>query len=108
MPASTPAIHFCDRILYLGQAPQVVSTVLAGGRVTLTDAAPLRDDVSTDEITPLPILTHFDEKLARYSYTGVKIAGVLPIGVDAVRASATAKALRASTAPRPRNSPASG
>ncbi|MBN8756664.1 MULTISPECIES: aconitase family protein [unclassified Variovorax] len=87
MPASTPAIHFCDRILYLGQAPQVVSTVLAGGRVTLTDAAPLRDDVSTDEITPLPILTHFDEKLARYSYTGVKIAGVLPIGVDAVRAS---------------------
>jgi 3-isopropylmalate/(R)-2-methylmalate dehydratase large subunit len=46
----------------------------------------LRDDVSTDEITPVPILTHYDDKLGRYPYTGLAVGGARPIGVDAVRA----------------------
>ena len=48
--------------------------------------APLRDDVSTDEITPLPILSHYDDELGRYPYTGFKAGDELPIGADAIRA----------------------
>lgn len=46
----------------------------------------MRDDVSTDEITPLPILTHYDDQLGRYPYTGFRADGAAPIGIDAVRA----------------------
>src|SRR5690606_23022420 len=46
-----------------------------------------RDDISTDEITPVPILTHFDEKLGRYPYTGLQVGNTRPIGPDAIRSS---------------------
>lgn len=46
----------------------------------LRDGGRLRDDVSTDEITPVPILTHYDRKLAQYPYTGFKADGGFPIG----------------------------
>lgn len=80
------ALHFNARILFLSQSPAPVEAALRGAAVTLAQAAPLRDDVSTDEITPLPILTHYDEKLGRYPYTGFKAGDSLPIGAGAVRA----------------------
>jgi 3-isopropylmalate/(R)-2-methylmalate dehydratase large subunit len=46
----------------------------------LRDGGRLRDDVSTDEITPVPILTHYDRRLAQYPYTGFKADGGFPIG----------------------------
>ena len=55
-----------------------------GHDLDLTTAGPLRDDISTDEITPVPILTHYDERLGRYPYTGFKVEGRTPIGVGAV------------------------
>jgi 3-isopropylmalate/(R)-2-methylmalate dehydratase large subunit len=58
---------------------------LHGERVPLAAARPLRDDISTDEITPLPILTHYDDKLGRYPYTGFRAGDATPIGTDAVR-----------------------
>src|SRR6185295_10069819 len=58
----------------------------AGRRLSRAQDGALRDDVSTDEITPVPILTHYDDKLGRYPYTGFSLDGVRPIGVDAVRA----------------------
>lgn len=77
MPALQPAaaqdlsaLRFARRILFLGVAPQVAERCLAGDTPPLAQARPLRDDVSTDEITPLPILTHYDDKLGRYPYTG--------------------------------------
>ncbi|MES2972457.1 MAG: aconitase family protein [Pseudomonadota bacterium] len=45
----------------------------------------LRDDISTDEISPVPILTHYDDKLGRYPYTGFRSGGAMPIGPGAVR-----------------------
>ena len=45
----------------------------------LKDSGRLRDDVSTDEITPVAILSHYDEKLARFPYTGLQADGGLPI-----------------------------
>ena len=64
----------------------MVRRSLSGERVPLAQAQPLRDDVSTDEITPLPILTHYDEQLGRYPYTGFRAGDSTPIGIDAVRA----------------------
>lgn len=58
---------------------------LRGERVPLAEARPLRDDISTDEITPLPILTHYDDKLGRYPYTGFRAGDATPIGIDAIR-----------------------
>ncbi len=45
----------------------------------------MRDDISTDKITPLPSLAYFDARLAGHVYAGVKAGAVLPIAVDAVR-----------------------
>ncbi|HSV78081.1 MAG TPA: aconitase family protein [Ramlibacter sp.] len=58
---------------------------LAGERLALSHCRPLRDDVSTDEITPAPDLVHFDERLGRYPYTGFRSGDQSPIAVDAVR-----------------------
>ena len=82
---SLSALRFAPRILFLGAAPQVPERCLAGDMPSLAEALPLRDDVSTDEITPLPVLTHYDDKLARYPYTGFKAGDRLPIGADAIR-----------------------
>lgn len=84
---SLPALRFAPSILYLSQSPEVLTRALAGQRVALPEALPLRDDISTDEITPIAILTHFDEQLGRYPYTGFKAGGQAPIGVDALRTS---------------------
>lgn len=73
------------RLLFLSQDPARVAAQLDGAALSQEAAAPLRDDISTDEITPVPILTHFDEKLGRYPYTGFRADGALPIGIDAVR-----------------------
>ena len=52
----------------------------------LRDAGRLRDDVSTDEITPAAILSHFDHRLAQYPYTGFKADGGFPIAKGDVAA----------------------
>ncbi len=70
------------RLLFLAREPACVAAQLAGAAA---EAGALRDDISTDEITPVPILTHFDEKLGRYPYTGFRAGDAQPIGVDAVR-----------------------
>ncbi|CAN7563793.1 aconitase family protein [Variovorax sp. LjRoot84] len=87
-PASDdlPALRFAPRLLFLSSSPEVVEQCLRGETPALAEAMPLRDDISTDEITPLPILTHYDDKLGRYPYTGFKTGDRLPVGTDAVRA----------------------
>lgn len=73
------------RLLFLSRDPALISAQLAGASLSAWQAGPLRDDISTDEITPVPILTHFDDKLGRYPYTGLRAGEALPIGVDAIR-----------------------
>ena len=74
------------RILLLSQHAQVVRDQLAGERVTRAQAGPLRDDVSTDEITPVRIMSHYDDRLARFPYTGFTVQGERPIAAGAVQA----------------------
>jgi len=84
-PGADPLLRFNPRLLFLSTRPAVVGDGLAGRPVTLAGARPLRDEVSTDEIIPLPAMVHFDATLGRHPYTGFTAGGQRPIGVDAVR-----------------------
>ncbi|MFC7734688.1 aconitase family protein [Roseomonas sp. GCM10028921] len=74
------------RILFLSEDPALIAAQLGGRDLLAGEAGKLRDEISTDEITPLPSLVYFDERLADHAYTGVKAGDALPIGVGAVRA----------------------
>ncbi|SAK49456.1 isopropylmalate isomerase large subunit [Caballeronia fortuita] len=74
------------RILFLASDPAKVERQLAGIDLTLDEAGALRDDVSTDEITPISVLTRFDERLGQCPYVGFHAGGRNPVGHDAVRA----------------------
>lgn len=74
------------RMLFLAQSAAAVRAQRAGEQLTLAAAGPLRVDVSTDEITPVRIMSHYDGKLARFPYTGFTVEGERPIGVGAVQA----------------------
>ena len=63
------------RILILGTAPDAVTRQLAGEDLSLAEAGALRNDVSTDEITPLPCMLVFDERLGQFAHTGTIIDG---------------------------------
>ncbi len=73
------------RLLFLCSDPAKVRAQLAGEHLDPGAAGPLRDDISTDEISPLPAMVHFDETLGRHPYTGFKAGDEWPIGRDAIR-----------------------
>jgi len=72
------------RILYLADDPAVVRRQLEGDRLRRNQAGLLRNDVSTDEISPVHIMSHYDEKLARFPYTGLTCRGDKPVAPSAV------------------------
>ena len=78
-------IRFTGRVLYLSCSPEAVRRQLAGENLTLAECLPLRDDVSTDEITPTTIMMTYDERLGRYPYVGFEAGGEMPIGTDAIK-----------------------
>ena len=78
-------LRLTGRLLFLSDDPARVAAQL-GGEVLSTDAAaPLRSDISTDEISPLPAMVHFDAELGRHAHTGFTAGGQRPIAVDALR-----------------------
>ncbi|KML19707.1 MULTISPECIES: aconitase family protein [Burkholderia] len=79
-------VDVAGRILFLCDDPERVERQLGGVDLTEADAGPLRDDVSTDEITPMSVLTRFDERLGRFPYLGFRTGGRNPVGPDGVRA----------------------
>ena len=74
------------RVLLLCTDPTAMREQMAGRDLTLAEAGKLRDDVSTDEITPVHIMSHYDESLARFPYTGFRSGGDTPIAPGAVQA----------------------
>ncbi len=74
-----------SRRLYLSRDPALVRAQLAGRALTLADAGALRDDISTDEISPLAAMVHFDAALGRHVLTGFTTGGERPIARDGVR-----------------------
>lgn len=73
------------RPLYLSADPALVRAQLAGARLTRAQAGALRDDISTDEISPLPAMVHFDATLGRHAHTGFSAGGERPIARDALQ-----------------------
>ena len=74
------------RILFLCADPERVRAQLAGRALDRAAAGALRNEISTDEITPLPSVVHFDATLGRHAHTGFTAGGERPIARDALRA----------------------
>lgn len=73
-------------ILFLCADGALMREQMAGRQLTRGQAGALRDDVSTDEITPVAIMSHYDERLARFPYTGFQCGGEFPVAAGAVQA----------------------
>ena len=73
------------RILFLTEDPELIRRQLAGEDLPWDSANPannlkLRDDISTDEITPAHYCFYFDETLGEIPYLGLKCGSETPIG----------------------------
>lgn len=79
-------IRLQGRILFLTQDPELIRRQLEGEDLDWNPSIPLRDDISTDEITPARICYHYDERLGEFPYTGLKCGEVLPVGRGDVKA----------------------
>jgi 3-isopropylmalate/(R)-2-methylmalate dehydratase large subunit len=78
------------RILFLTEDPELIRRQLAGEDLPWDTKNPennpkLRDDISTDEITPAHICFFFDETLGEFPYTGLKCGNEVPITRGAVK-----------------------
>lgn len=80
------ALAFPGRILFLSSDAPAMERQLAGETLSLAEAGGLRDDISTDEITPLPSLVYFDDRLGEHAHTGTKAGERFPIGVGTLKA----------------------
>ncbi|MCB9621800.1 MAG: 3-isopropylmalate dehydratase [Sandaracinus sp.] len=65
-------LRFPGRILFLTEDPELLRKQLAGENLDWTESIPLRDNISTDEITPGWVCFYYDETLGRYSMVGLK------------------------------------
>ncbi|MCI0351241.1 MAG: aconitase family protein [Acidobacteriales bacterium] len=77
-------VQLQGRILFLTEDPALIKRQLAGEDLPWDTKNPaknpkLRDDISTDEITPAHICFFFDETLGEFPYTGLKCGNELPI-----------------------------
>jgi 3-isopropylmalate/(R)-2-methylmalate dehydratase large subunit len=82
-----PEVQLQGRVLFLVDDPEMVRRQLEGEDVALTDEvrAKLRDNISTDEITPAYICYYFDETLGDFPYLGLKAGSEFPIKQGLVR-----------------------
>ena len=80
-----PTVRPKGRILFLTEDPDLIRRQLAGEDLDWDPSIPLRDDISTDEITPGWVCYHFDEKLGEYPYVGLLCGDERPIGRNDIR-----------------------
>ncbi|MBI3646261.1 MAG: 3-isopropylmalate dehydratase [Acidobacteriales bacterium] len=83
-------VRLAGRILFLTEDPHLIKKQLAGWDLPWDTKNPannpkLRDDISTDEITPAHYCFYFDQTLGEIPYLGLKCGGVLPIGRSDVK-----------------------
>src|SRR6185503_12464667 len=72
-------VRLDGRILFLTTDPELIRRQLAGEDLKWTPEIPLRDDISTDEITPAYICYYYDETLGEFPYLGLKAGQDFPI-----------------------------
>jgi 3-isopropylmalate/(R)-2-methylmalate dehydratase large subunit len=75
------------RILYLTEDPALVTRQLGGEDLDWapTPSLKLRDNISTDEITPAYVCYYYDETLGEFPYVGLKCGEEFPITRGAVK-----------------------
>ncbi len=83
-------VRLKGRILFLTEDPELIKRQLAGEDLSWDAKNPannpkLRDDISTDEITPAHYCFYFDETLGEIPYLGLKCGDVLPVGRSEVK-----------------------
>src|SRR5881398_1709941 len=78
-------VRLQGRILFLTEDPALVRAQLAGQDLDWTPASKLRDNISTDEITPAYICYYFDETLGEFPYLGLKAGTEFPIKQGTVK-----------------------
>ena len=83
-------VRLQGRILFLTEDPELIKRQLAGEDLPWDSNNPannpkLRDDISTDEITPAHYCFYFDETLGEIPYLGLKCGNVTPIGRGEVK-----------------------
>jgi 3-isopropylmalate/(R)-2-methylmalate dehydratase large subunit len=84
-------VRLRGRILFLTEDPELVKRQLAGEDLPWDTSNPannpkLRDDISTDEITPAHYCFYFDETLGEIPYLGLKCGSETPVGRGQVKA----------------------
>jgi 3-isopropylmalate/(R)-2-methylmalate dehydratase large subunit len=77
--------NLSGRVLFLVDDPELMRRQLDGEDLPWPADLPLRDDISTDEITPAYICYYYDEKLGRYPYLGLRAGSEFPVSADDVR-----------------------
>jgi 3-isopropylmalate/(R)-2-methylmalate dehydratase large subunit len=83
-------VRLSGRILFLTEDPELIRRQLAGEDLPWDTKDPatnpkLRDDISTDEITPAHYCFYFDQTLGEIPYLGLKCGSILPIGRSEVK-----------------------
>lgn len=83
-------VRLQGRILFLTEDPELIKQQLTGKDLPWDTKNPannpkLRDDISTDEITPAHYCFYFDETLGEIPYLGLKCGNVTPIGRSDVK-----------------------
>ncbi len=83
-------VRLQGRILFLAEDPDLIKKQLAGWDLPWDTKNPannpkLRDDISTDEITPAHYCFYFDQTLGEIPYLGLKCGDVTPIGRSDVK-----------------------
>jgi 3-isopropylmalate/(R)-2-methylmalate dehydratase large subunit len=83
-------VRLQGRILFLTEDPKLIKKQLSGWDLPWDTKNPannpkLRDDISTDEITPAHYCFYFDQTLGEIPYLGLKCGSVHPIGRSDVK-----------------------
>jgi 3-isopropylmalate/(R)-2-methylmalate dehydratase large subunit len=83
-------VRLDGRILFLTEDPELIKKQLAGWDLPWDTKNPannpkLRDDISTDEITPAHYCFYFDRTLGEIPYVGLRCGDILPIGRNDVK-----------------------
>lgn len=81
-----PILELPGRLLFLSADAEIVRRQLDGANLALAASVPLRNEISTDEITPVPTLVVFDERIGESAHIGFKAGAENPIGRGALKA----------------------
>ncbi len=78
-------MRFDGRVLFLVDDAGLLRRQLGGRDLAWPVDAPLRDNISTDEITPAYICYYYDETLGDFPYLGLKAGDEFPVTRGSVR-----------------------